>query len=302
MSGPKSVFAACSLAGWNFNHNFFLCDASVCVKTHSPTSCVSVEEVTEVELELLDILSFLPSPSDFSSALSESTSPSPLSTKPRACSAYGGDTQTHTHSVLKNTYSHFTYTSSKNGKSNCFPRQLVNSAQTGNESHFRHLWLWRSCPWARHSVTRQLLQRGSKVAIVATTTRTTQQQKDRLCWAAPKCECATQWLKRDNDGDTRAVGERTGSTKARHREKIHTFKFSWSSVPLNGSAGVPHNHLEENTSVKPRECDAGVGTRPHHDLHYSITLLEQFCKLYSSLVDRNEKRLICLFIKWSVGL
>lgn len=44
----------------------------------------------EVELELVDILSFLPSPSDFSSELSASTSPSPLSTKPRACSACGG--------------------------------------------------------------------------------------------------------------------------------------------------------------------------------------------------------------------
>lgn len=42
-----------------------------------------------MELELLDIRSFLPSLSDFSSALSESTSPSPPSTKPRACSALG---------------------------------------------------------------------------------------------------------------------------------------------------------------------------------------------------------------------
>lgn len=62
--------------------------------THGPsvhgtsflTSCVSVEEA--MELELLDILSIFPSPSDFSSELSESTSPSPLSTKPRACSAW----------------------------------------------------------------------------------------------------------------------------------------------------------------------------------------------------------------------
>lgn len=52
------------------------------------TSWVSVEEA--MELELLDILSVFPSPSDFSSELSESTSPSPLSTNPRACSAWGG--------------------------------------------------------------------------------------------------------------------------------------------------------------------------------------------------------------------
>lgn len=66
---------------------------------------------------------------------------------------------THTR-FKKNTYSPFTYISSENWKSNRFPQQLVNSAQTGNESHFRHLWLWRSRPWARHSVTQQLLQRG----------------------------------------------------------------------------------------------------------------------------------------------
>lgn len=52
------------------------------------TSCVSVEEA--MELELLDILSVFPSLSDFSSELSESMSPSPLSTKPRACNAWGG--------------------------------------------------------------------------------------------------------------------------------------------------------------------------------------------------------------------
>lgn len=51
------------------------------------TSCASVDEA--MEPELLDILSVFPSPSDFSSELSESTSPSPLSTNPRACSAWG---------------------------------------------------------------------------------------------------------------------------------------------------------------------------------------------------------------------